>query len=153
MSSWEYEPGKHVIAQDEPEQPAETVGFRLNHLMLRIKVPLCHHRLTIQDPAVSVPFYRDVIGLARIFTFNSGPMTVYYMGYPKFGWSSLETFQKMQKRDGMLELVHVHGTENDKDFKYVHGNEAPTWGLFVSGTSEANVVVISALLSQTSLRR
>jgi len=36
--SWEYEPGTHVMAQNEPKQPSETVGFRLNHLMLRIRV-------------------------------------------------------------------------------------------------------------------
>jgi len=64
-----------------------------------------------------------------VFTFNAGPITIYYMGYPKHGWSEQETFEKMQKRDGLLELIHVHGTEKDKDFKYVHGNEAPHWGL------------------------
>jgi hypothetical protein len=34
----QYEAGTHIIAKDEPAQPVETVGWRLNHLMLRIKV-------------------------------------------------------------------------------------------------------------------
>ena len=38
MSEYSYEAGTHVIASNEPKQPKETVGFRLNHLMLRIKV-------------------------------------------------------------------------------------------------------------------
>jgi hypothetical protein len=56
-------------------------------------------------------------------------MTVYYLGYPKNGWDEQETFEKMQKEDGFIELIHVHGTEKDKNFKYNHGNEAPHWGL------------------------
>jgi lactoylglutathione lyase len=73
-----------------------------------------------------------VLGLRRCFTFNSGPMTVYYLGYPKYGWDEQETFEKMQKDDGFIELIHVHGTEKDKNFKYNHGNEAPHWGLWTS---------------------
>jgi len=38
MGEWDYEKGSHIIAKDQPAQPAATVGFRLNHLMLRIKV-------------------------------------------------------------------------------------------------------------------
>jgi len=38
MSEYSYEPGTHVIASNEPKQPKETIGFRLNHLMLRIRV-------------------------------------------------------------------------------------------------------------------
>jgi len=59
-------------------------------------------------------------------------MTVYYLGYPKHGWDEKETFEKMQKEDGFIELIHVHGTEKDKNYKYNHGNEAPHWGLYVS---------------------
>lgn len=36
----------------------------------------------------------------------------------------------MQKDDGFLELVHVHGTEKDKNFKYVNGNDTLPWGLY-----------------------
>ena len=92
--------------------------------------------LISQDPAISIPFYRDVLGMRRVFTFNAGPMTVYYLGYPKNGWDEQETFEKMQKEDGFIELIHVHGTEKDKDFKYVHGNEAPTWGLYALSLSQ-----------------
>ena len=68
--------------------------------------------------------------MRRVFTFNAGPMTIYYMAYPKHGWDEQETFEKMQRRDGLLELIHVHGSETDKDFKHTNGNEAPHWGLY-----------------------
>jgi hypothetical protein len=38
MGEYDYEEGHHLIGKDEPAQPKETIGFRLNHLMVRIKV-------------------------------------------------------------------------------------------------------------------
>jgi len=45
MGEWDFEPGTHIIAKDQPDQPAATAGFRLNHLMLRIKVVLPSERM------------------------------------------------------------------------------------------------------------
>lgn len=38
MGEYDYEAGHHLVGKNEPAQPKETVGFRLNHLMIRIKV-------------------------------------------------------------------------------------------------------------------
>ena len=38
MGEYDYEAGHHLVGNNEPAQPQETVGFRLNHLMVRIKV-------------------------------------------------------------------------------------------------------------------
>ncbi|KZT53206.1 Glyoxalase/Bleomycin resistance protein/Dihydroxybiphenyl dioxygenase [Calocera cornea HHB12733] len=131
------EPGLHVIEREWAPQPEETVGWRLNHLMLRIK-----------DPSVSLPFYLDGIGLRLVFTFNSGPMTVYYMGYPQHGWTPEETFAKMQRRDGLLELIHVHGTEDEEGLRYNNGNEAPHYGFGHIGLTVPNVSTALARLEK-----
>jgi lactoylglutathione lyase len=68
--------------------------------------------------------------MRHVFTFNTGPFTVYFLAFPKHGWDEKETFEKMNSRDGLLELMHLHGTEKDKDFKHVNGNESPHWGLY-----------------------
>lgn len=48
-------------------------------------------------------------------TLNNGPCTVYYMAYYEQGESSgKDIFDNMQERDGLLELVHVHGTQGRK---------------------------------------
>jgi lactoylglutathione lyase len=45
-------------------------------------------------------------------TLNNGPCTVYYMAYYYPGETTGEQiFNRMQKRDGLLELVHIHGSE------------------------------------------
>jgi len=38
MGEYDYEAGHHLVGKNEPAQPKETIGFRLNHLMVRIKV-------------------------------------------------------------------------------------------------------------------
>ncbi|ODQ50172.1 Glyoxalase/Bleomycin resistance protein/Dihydroxybiphenyl dioxygenase [Saitoella complicata NRRL Y-17804] len=93
-----------VTGTDGP-QPEETIGFNLNHLCIRIR-----------DPEVSLKFYRDVLGLRRIFTVDGNAYTVYYLGYPKDAGkhqSGEELLNERLHRSGLLELIHVHGSEND----------------------------------------
>ncbi|KZO96828.1 Glyoxalase/Bleomycin resistance protein/Dihydroxybiphenyl dioxygenase [Calocera viscosa TUFC12733] len=133
----EHAAGTHVVEPEWAPQPDETVGWRLNHLMLRIR-----------DPALSLPFYVDGVGLRIVFTFNSGPMTVYYMGFPQHGWGPQETLAKLQMRDGLLELVHVHGTEDEQGFKYNNGNEAPHYGFGHIGLTVPDVPAAIARLEK-----
>ena len=68
--------------------------------------------LRITDPERSIPFYRDVLGFRRVMTLNNGPCTVYYMAYYIDGESTgKDVFAHMQQRDGLIELVHIHGTK------------------------------------------
>jgi lactoylglutathione lyase len=50
-----------------------TQGFVMNQTMLRIK-----------DPAASVPFYRDVMGMTLLdrYDFSGMKFSLYFMGYP-----------------------------------------------------------------------
>jgi len=137
----EHEPGVHVIERKWEPQPEATTGWRLNHLMLRIR-----------DPAVTLPFYQDALGMRLIFSFNTGPMTVYYLGYPQHGWSPEETFQKMQRRDGLVELVHVHGTEEEQGFKYANGNEGPSYGFGHIGLTVPDVPAALARLEKAGAK-
>ncbi len=74
---------------------------RLNHTCYRIS-----------DPSVSLPFYRDGLGLRLFFVFNTGHFTIYYLGYPKETKTvEVEEVRSMQQREGLLELVHVEGAD------------------------------------------
>ena len=108
-----------LIPTDDP-----TLGFKLNHFMLRIR-----------DPEESLHFYVDLMGMRTVFTMNTGPFTIYYLGYPqtdehradpvKFG---VDTVSKLQHTLGLLELYHVHGSENQPSDYYSTGNEPPNLG-------------------------
>jgi lactoylglutathione lyase len=107
--------------QSDPPLPADhpTIGNKLNHFMLRIR-----------DPAKSIPFYVDLMGMRTVFTMNVGPFTIYYLGYPqtdehranlpKFG---ADTAANLQHTLGLLELYHVHGSEEQEPGYQSTGNE------------------------------
>lgn len=100
-----------------PEHP--TIGYKLNHFMLRIR-----------DPAKSIPFYVDLMGMRTVFTMNVGPFTIYYLGYPQtsehradLAKFAADTVGKLQHTLGLLELYHVHGSEKQEAGYYSTGNE------------------------------
>ena len=105
----------------DPPLPLDhpTIGNKLNHFMLRIR-----------DPAISIPFYVDLMGMRTVFTMNVGPFTIYYLGYPqtdehradmaKFG---ADTSGNLQHTLGLLELYHIHGSEKQPPGYYSNGNE------------------------------
>ncbi|KAJ5913733.1 hypothetical protein N7504_002616 [Penicillium tannophilum] len=121
--------GEYLINGDKTESPLlpdnPTAGFKMNHMMMRI-----------QDPARSLPFYVDLLGMRTVFTMNTGPFTIYYLGYPqtpehqqdltKFGE---DTLANLVHTLGLLELYHIHGTENEPAGLYSTGNQPPNLGL------------------------
>src|SRR5690348_5897568 len=94
-----YEAGKHIIPPPRAPSP-DTSGFRLNHLMLRIK-----------NPERSLRFYNDCLGLHTIFIFNTGPWTIYYLGPRECSIADLGTSK------GLLELYHI---PSDKETEYAN---------------------------------
>ena len=96
-----------------PSTPA-TKDYKLNHLALRI-----------QDPTRSLHFYINLLGMRVIFTMNAGPFTIYYLGHPPTSatteeditaWAkSTSEIPVMTRTSGLLELYHMHGTENVAD--------------------------------------
>ena len=101
-----------------------TIGYKLNHFMLRIR-----------DPKPSLDFYINLMGMRSVFVMNVGPFTIYYLGYPQtdehrsdltqFGQ---DTCAKLQHTLGLLELYHVHGTEGKDEGWYETGNRPPALG-------------------------
>ncbi|EDO17358.1 hypothetical protein Kpol_1060p12 [Vanderwaltozyma polyspora DSM 70294] len=90
--------------------PTKDVGMRFNHTMIRIK-----------DPSKTLDFYQNVLGMKihKISEHANAKFTNYFLGYdiPEGeSWLSME---------GILELCHNWGTENDPDFSYHNGNQAP----------------------------
>ena len=96
----------------------ETSDFVLNQTMLRIK-----------DPEKSVPFYRDVLGMALIekFDFPDMSFSLYFMGYPSESIPSdpAERAKWVFEQPALLELTHNYGTETDDEFSYHNGNDDP----------------------------
>jgi lactoylglutathione lyase len=129
QSSPAHPEGEYLINGDKTETPLlpnnPTVGFKMNHMMMRI-----------QDPARSLRFYVDLLGMRTVFTMNAGPFTIYYLGYPqepehqedltKFGE---DTLANLVHTLGLLELYHIHGTENEPAGLYSTGNQPPNLGL------------------------
>lgn len=51
---------------NDPPRPAQTLGINLHHVCLRIK-----------DPEKTLKFYRDVLGMRVLFTYNAGSFSIY----------------------------------------------------------------------------
>ena len=96
--------------------------------------------LRIRSPARSLPFYINHLGLRTIFTMNTGPFTIYYLGYPLPG-TNQETLQSwaeetsnihtLTQTPGLLELYHVHGSEKPVEeggIEMSTGNQVPNLG-------------------------
>ena len=93
-------------------------GFVMNQTMLRIK-----------DPAASIPFYRDVMGMTLLdrYEFPAGRFTLYFMGYPA-GPVPEERGERIKwvfEQQALLELTHNWGTESQVGAVYHNGNDEP----------------------------
>jgi lactoylglutathione lyase len=121
-------PGDYFVAPTLTRLPDSTAAdYRLNHSMLRIS-----------NPARSLGFYSDLFGMSLIFSFNTGPFTIYYMAYPGADDTvPRDILVTSGSRAGLLELFHVHGTENDK---LVNGNEEGSFGFGHLGFTVPDVV-------------
>ncbi|TFY98744.1 lactoylglutathione lyase [Ramlibacter rhizophilus] len=103
------------------EVPPATRGFRLNHTMLRVK-----------DPAASLAFYSRVLGMRvlRKLDFPEMKFSLFFLARLEDGKHDVPqdvgertawTFQQ----EGILELTHNWGTEDQADFRYHDGNAQP----------------------------
>ncbi|OJJ65650.1 hypothetical protein ASPBRDRAFT_139656 [Aspergillus brasiliensis CBS 101740] len=120
--------GGHLSNDSLPEDDP-TIGYQLNHFMLRIR-----------DPARSLHFYTKLMGMRLVFTFNGGPFTVHYLGYPQtpkdradlHSWATRLTAPGvLPKTLGFLELKHIHGSERPVEeggYEVATGNQPPHLG-------------------------
>lgn len=103
-----------------PDQ--ETIKYRLNHTMLRVK-----------DPLKSVDFYTRVMGmkLLRKIDFPAAKFSLYFLG--SFDENEVNDIPQTDDerrswvlaQKSILELTHNYGTESDDNFSYHHGNSEP----------------------------
>ncbi|KIW99747.1 lactoylglutathione lyase [Rhinocladiella mackenziei CBS 650.93] len=115
----------------DPSLPADapTIGFKLNHLCLRV-----------QDLDKSLHFYINLMGMRTVFVTNTGPMTVYFLGYPSTDRhrEHLDEFGKetpIPDTLGLLELFYMHGAEKQPAGFYSSGNTPPNLGFCHLGFS------------------
>ncbi|OXG13977.1 lactoylglutathione lyase [Cryptococcus neoformans Tu401-1] len=96
--------------------------YKFNHTMFRIR-----------DPKVSLPFYEKVLGMKVFYESPGGDFTNYFLAFAN-GFDDADLNKegirdKLFDREGVLELCHNWGTENDANFKgYASGNEEPGRG-------------------------
>lgn len=98
----------------------------------------------VKDPKKSLDFYQNVLGMTHIDTLNGGDFTLYFLGYE-------HQKGKRGEREGLLELTHNHGTENDPDFHYHNGNAQPQ-GYGHIGISVENVEEACARFERLGVR-
>lgn len=96
--------------KDTEDVPRENVGDKFNHTMIRVK-----------DAQRSLEFYQNVLGLKLLRTseHENAKFTLYFLGY------GVPAGHNVSSTEGVLELTHNWGTENDPEFKYHNGNEKP----------------------------
>ncbi len=101
---------------------AATQGFVLNQTMLRIK-----------DPAASLPFYQEVLGMTLLQQLDFPPMefSLFFLGYPApddgdMPKDPVERAKWVFSRKALLELTHNWGTEKDAAFSHPDVNSDPS---------------------------
>jgi lactoylglutathione lyase len=102
-------------------RPAGTEGFTLNQTMLRVR-----------DPAASLAFYQQVLGMTLLQRLDVEDMrfSLYFLAFLGEGESvptdPVERARFVFTRETTLELTHNWGTESDPDFAGYHsGNDEP----------------------------
>lgn len=104
--------------ESEPDQA--TTGFALNHTMLRIK-----------DPARSLAFYTGVMGMRvlRRLDFSELNFSLYFLAHSGNSAQPPEDTRERTawtfSQQGVLELTHNWGTENDESVQFHNGNDEP----------------------------
>ncbi|KAM0153916.1 hypothetical protein ACHAQE_007455 [Botrytis cinerea] len=94
----------------------DTNTYKFNHSMIRVK-----------DPKESVKFYEHLgMKMIRKIEQPEAKFDLYFMGYdsPK----ALSHGNHFSDREGLIELTHNYGTENDADYKVSNGNTEPHKG-------------------------
>ncbi|KFH47503.1 Lactoylglutathione lyase-like protein [Hapsidospora chrysogenum ATCC 11550] len=96
----------------------DTKNYKLNHSMPRIR---------IKDPKESVKFYEFLgMSLLKKLEFPDAKFDLYFLGYdgPKARSHGNTVFD----REGLIELTHNYGTENDPEYTVNNGNKEPHRG-------------------------
>ncbi|KUI59111.1 Lactoylglutathione lyase [Cytospora mali] len=94
----------------------ETKNYKFNHSMIRVK-----------DPKASVKFYEFLgMKLVKKLEFPDAKFDLYFLGYDSP--NALSHGNSAFDREGLIELTHNYGTENDPEYKVNNGNAEPHRG-------------------------
>lgn len=95
------------------EGKTNTATYKFNHTMIRVK-----------DPVKSLNFYQNVLGLKLLnkLDFPEAQFTLYFLGYEHDANFSGYEGRGQAAREGIIELTHNYGTEDDASFSYHNGN-------------------------------
>jgi len=90
--------------------------YKLNHSMIRVK-----------DPKRSIQFY-EFLGMTVVhkLEFAETKFDLYFLAFDSP--SAVSRGNPVTDREGVIELTHNYGTENDADFKANNGNVEPDRG-------------------------
>ncbi|RPA74882.1 glyoxalase [Ascobolus immersus RN42] len=93
----------------------DTSKYLLNHTMIRVK-----------NPTVTSEWYHKHFGMKLVhsMSFEDSKFALYFLGFDLPHYSD----KHWTSRQGLLELTHNYGTENDDSFKVANGNEDPHRG-------------------------
>lgn len=88
-----------------------------------------HTCLRVKDPKVSLAFYKQHFGMELLDTFDvpEKKFCLYLLG---FNYPGNKGYGKKNwtEKEGVLELTHNYGSENDDSFSVSNGNEEPHRG-------------------------
>lgn len=107
--------------------------------------------IRVKDPQRSIDFYR-FLGLTQINKIEQpeAKFDLYFLAYD--GPSSCSPQHHWTDRQGVLELTHNYGTENDAGFKVANGNEEPGKGFGHVAISVDNIQAACRRLEDAGYR-
>ncbi|RKP28502.1 glyoxalase I [Metschnikowia bicuspidata] len=117
-------------SQGKTEAKTDTSTYKLNHTMIRVK-----------DYVESLKFYREVLGmkLFRKLEFPESKFTLYFLGYDHSDIKEGELDEvTVASKEGVIELTHNWGTENDDSFEGYHNGNSTGNGA-IQGYSHISV--------------
>ena len=112
-----------VTADHEATKSATSTdieSYRFNHTAFRIK-----------DPQISLKWYEETLGMSLMRTVQRDGLTLYFVGYPGAkgnpvqGPNATATSNYLADREGLVELMHFHGSEKKEGPVYHNGNKEP----------------------------
>ncbi|KAL2130132.1 hypothetical protein VTI74DRAFT_6838 [Chaetomium olivicolor] len=94
----------------------DTSNYKFNHSMLRVK-----------DPKESLKFYSFLgMSLIKKLEFPDAKFDLYFLGYD--APQAVSHGKNVWDREGLIELTHNYGTEDDPEYKINNGNVEPHRG-------------------------
>lgn len=94
-------------------------SYRLNHTAIRVK-----------DPEASLKWYQDSLGMKLLRTIKRDNLSLYFVGYPGAKGNPVQgpkgnASNFLADREGLVELMHFHGSESKEGAVYHNGNKEP----------------------------